>query len=261
MKIFKIAISPCPNDIFIFGPWILGLTHDLKNFHSKFVFKDVEKLNNSAFKQQFDLIKVSAITGLKLTSKYQILQSGGAFGIQDGPKLVSLPNTLPQHIKTIAVPGLNTTAYHLLKASWAQPFKPVPMIFNEIPNAITQKIVDAGLLIHETALIYLQKGFKLLLDLGKWWEKNTNGLPLPLGVILLHKKYLHIQKEVESKIQESLDIAYLKTQEIKPLLRTFAQEMEEETLNKHIKAYVNQYSKKIQSDGEKALIKLKKIVG
>ncbi|MDQ7032165.1 MAG: MqnA/MqnD/SBP family protein [Desulfonauticus sp.] len=260
MKHFKIAISTCPNDIFIFAPWILGLVSDLKEQISLFSFYDVEELNTFAFKEKFDLLKVSAATGLRLANKYVILSCGGAFGVTDGPKLVSLSKD-SSRIKTIAVPGLNTTAYFLLQKAWDRSFEAVPMLFCDIPKAIETGQVDAGLLIHETALVYKEKGFHLLLDLGQWWANYTGHLPLPLGVILLHKKYSPVKQEVQSKIQESLETAHKKTGDVLPLVSSFAKELDEDTIKKHIDAYVNRYSFDYGEVGRQALETLKTIMG
>jgi 1,4-dihydroxy-6-naphthoate synthase len=38
-----------------------------------------------------------------------------------------------------------------------------------------------GLIIHEGQLTYEREGFVLSEDLGVWWNRDTGGLPLPLG--------------------------------------------------------------------------------
>jgi 1,4-dihydroxy-6-naphthoate synthase len=253
----NIAISPCPNDTFIFGPWILGLVPDIKNRSSRFIFEDIEDLNNLAGQGEVDVVKVSAVQGLKLKDKYEILETGGAFGLTHGPKLVSLPGIKREEIRKIAIPGLLTTAYHLLRSAWPREFIPMPMLFSDIPLALQLKIVDAGLLIHETALIYAQKGFELVLDLGRWWKEQSKGLPLPLGVILAKPELARV---VAEKIKESLDRAKESKEEIIPFIKTFAQEMEEKTLEEHIQAYVNELSWDMGKKGQDALNYLRKLV-
>lgn len=257
MQRLSVAISPCPNDTFIFGAWILGLIPEIENFSSRFIFEDIEDLNRLVLEEQIDVVKVSAVQGLKVNSSYEILPCGGAFGLIHGPKLVGLPEVAPEKIKKIAVPGLFTTAYHLLRAAWPRDFEPVPMLFSDIPLALKLKVVDAGLLIHETALVYAKKGLKLILDLGKWWQEKSKGLPLPLGVIVAKRE---IAPLVTRQIKESLDRAYKNKEELKPLIKSMAQELAEETLEAHIQAYVNEFSWDRGEKGEKALGKLKELV-
>ena len=52
--------------------------------------------------------------------------------------------------------------------------------FDKIIDAVRERTVDAGLIIHEAQLTYDREGFHRVVDLGRWF-KNTYGLPLPLG--------------------------------------------------------------------------------
>src|SRR5690606_7850937 len=61
-------------------------------------------------------------------------------------------------------------------------FDYVEMNFSNIPQAVKSGKVDAGLVIHETQLSYEQEGNLKILDVGEWWHKTTNGLPVPLGI-------------------------------------------------------------------------------
>src|SRR3990167_11418250 len=82
--------------------------------------------------------------------------------------------------KKVAIPGRLTSAY--LALQMAQPeFEPVVVPFDQILEVVEAGIVDAGLIIHEGQLQYQDMGFKLIVDLGKWWAGLTGGLPLPLG--------------------------------------------------------------------------------
>jgi len=260
MQTLKVAISPCPNDIFIFGPWILGFIPDLPGIQTRFSFLDIEELNQAALTQKFELIKVSASIGLKLESSHWILNCGGAFGLGQGPKLVCLPDQVPEQVQTIAVPGLATTAFCLLQKAWPKPFQPISMLFSDIPRAIVKGKVDAGLLIHETALAYQEHGLKLVLDLGQWWLKTTSNLPLPLGVILLDKSCELEKNKLEKQIRKSLNYAQKNLGQIKPLLKVFAQEMDEAILEKHVNAYVNEFSLDLGLQGKTALLKLKNML-
>ena len=56
----SLAISPCPNDTFIFGPWINQMISAPQHHEVEAQYYDIEELNIMAPSGQFDLIKVSA---------------------------------------------------------------------------------------------------------------------------------------------------------------------------------------------------------
>lgn len=248
-----VAISPCPNDIYIFGGWILGRTGAMDDYSVRFLWDDVEALNAMAAGAAADVIKVSAATALRLKKDYHILQAGGAFGQDSGPKLVARPaRSSPP--RTIAVPGLNTTAFQLLRAAVDTPFTPVPMIYDRIVNAVTSGEVEAGLLIHESALVYARYGLECVLDLGVWWKERSGALPLPLGCIVIDKRLgTTVPARIEDHIQRSLIWAKNQRQQIWPLLKALAQELDDSTLEAHIQAYVNEMSLDMGDVGHQAL--------
>ena len=88
MDAVSFAISPCPNDVVIFGAVILGRA-GLPDRRATFAFEDVETLNEAALAGTYDVVKVSAAMAAPLARDYDVLPSGGAFGFGAGPKLVT----------------------------------------------------------------------------------------------------------------------------------------------------------------------------
>lgn len=256
-----VAVSPCPNDSFIFGSWVLGAVSDSDGLRARFVWADVEELNQAAEAGSFDVVKVSAAKALDLVSEYEILAAGAAFGLSAGPKLVVGPRASGEP-KTVAVPGLNTTAFALASAASGDGFEPVPMRYDKVVDAVVSGRTEAGLLIHETALVYEKYGLGLHLDLGQWWDEATGGLPLPLGVIVCRRSLGKdaIQK-VNTRIRLSLEAARTDQASLMPFISAFAQEMDPGTLTAHIEAYVNEYSLDMGEAGRRALSKLAGLVG
>ena len=257
---FYAAISPCPNDTFIFGAWILGMVGDVKGLKTRFSFEDVQSLNEMAASGKGDIIKVSAAQALKLECDWSILSCGGAFGLDSGPKLVVLKDE-KKTPSTIAVPGMLTTAFALLKSSINFDFEAVSMPFDQIPAAVIDGRTDAGLLIHETALIHEQLGLDMFLDLGAWWNEKSAGLPLPLGVIIIKKSLGEtIKIQAEEIIRRSIHLATENRPGIRPFIRHLARELDDDVINEHIHAYVNDYSLDAGKRGKRALSFLKKII-
>lgn len=250
-----VAISPCPNDTYIFGSWILGQGELIPGVRASFVWADVEDLNEAAAQGRFDIIKVSAAQALRLREDYAILSCGGAFGLEHGPKLVSRkPEIRP---RTIAVPGLQTTATTLLRQAMTLPAELIPLRYDLIAGAVQESRADAGLLIHESALLLENYGLHCLLDLGRWWFDQTGGLPLPLGCILGRRSLGKATLEaVEQQILASLDQAQARPENIWPLVKALAQEIDDSVLHAHIQAYVNEYSRDMSQRGRQALAKL-----
>ena len=267
MESITVAISPCPNDIWIFGAWILGLVgHEPPD--AGFAFLDVETLNRAAMRGEYDLVKVSAAAALELGKTYRILPSGAAFGLGAGPKLV-VAKDFQGPVATIAVPGVRTTALAVLRAALADPgvqagpLLPdrdadiLPMRYDAIVPAIRAGKADAGLLIHETALVFETHGLKKICDLGQWWEAHTSGSPLPLGCIIAKKSlgrdFLH---DLAGRIRQSIEAARDNPEAVMPLVRSLAQELDETTLARHIGTYVNELSFEMGASGAKALTEL-----
>ena len=259
----SVAISPCPNDTFIFGAWILGLVEGPAP--ARFTFADVEELNRSAAQGRFDVVKVSAAAAGALREDYEVLAAGAAFGKGSGPKLVALPGA-PEAPGSVAVPGLRTTALALLRHALAQPFRAVPVIYDKVAETVVQGRAEAGLLIHESALVPERMGLELRLDLGRWWDSLDAGaplpLPLPLGVIMIRKNLdPALRKAVEATIQGSLKRAREDPGPIWPLVRAMARELDDATLRAHIEAYVDGLSMDMGERGRTALERLWDMAG
>jgi 1,4-dihydroxy-6-naphthoate synthase len=58
---------------------------------------------------------------------------------------------------------------------------------------------------------------------------------------------------IEEQIRSSLDHAHAHRPSINPFIHSLAQEMDQSTLDDHIQAYVNRYSRDIGSSGQAAL--------
>ncbi|RYD03627.1 hypothetical protein N752_18815 [Desulforamulus aquiferis] len=192
----KIAFSPCPNDTFIFHAWVHGLIPGAPKL--EVTYADIDITNNlAAGLKGPDIIKISYAALPWVLSQYDLLPCGGALGRGCGPLVLTSkavdaaekPGLLSG--RSVAVPSERSTAYLLFRLWAAQnvpggvgQIKVLP--FHEIMPAVRDGLVDAGLVIHEARFTYPSYGLKLLVDLGSWWESDTN-LPIPLGAIVARK--------------------------------------------------------------------------
>ncbi|EFL49781.1 protein of unknown function DUF191 [Solidesulfovibrio fructosivorans JJ]] len=259
----SVAISPCPNDVVIFGAWILGRV-GLPDARATFAFEDVETLNEAALAGTYDVVKVSAAMAAPLADRYAVLPSGAAFGFGAGPKLVCDAGFTGRP-KTVAVPGLRTTAATLLRAALADddPALPppdaafVPVRYDAIVDAVRSGRTEAGLLIHETALAAADHGLRLVLDLGRWWEARLPDVPVPLGVILAKKSLGQARLTALGELlRRSLLAAREEPELVAPLARLLAREKNEAVIRAHIEAYVGELSLAMGATGTRALARL-----
>lgn len=236
------AHSPDSDDAYMF----YGLaTRRVRS--TKLVFKhmleDIETLNRKALAGTYDLTAISYHAYPYVSDKYVLMASGSSVGDGYGPLLVS---TRPAEIeemkgRRIAVPGLLTSAYLTLKL--CQPdFEAVVVPFDKILEAVREKSVDAGLIIHEGQLTYEREGFHKILDLGRWW-KSVYDLPLPLGGnALLRRLPRETQSEACRMMRESIQYALDNHEEALTYAMQFARDMEQRLADKFVGMYVNHHT-------------------
>ena len=258
MNNLSLGISPCPNDTFMFynllynGDW----THDKLNL----TIADVEELNQLCLKDQLDVSKVSFHVLGKLRHKYFLLNSGSALGRGCGPLIVSKNSDISLAGKTIAVPGLNTTAYLLLKCYAPDEITVKEMLFSDIMPAIQSGEVDAGLIIHESRFTYKNIGLEMIVDLGQWWEEYTK-LPIPLGGIIASRKLpietiIQLDSALKKSVKTAMNSNWPEDSGMMHFILSNSQEIEPDVLDSHIKTYVNEESMELSQEGIAGIEKL-----
>jgi 1,4-dihydroxy-6-naphthoate synthase len=225
----SLAVSPCPNDTFVFGA--MAARHRL-------TLDDVESLNRRAEGGEFDVTKLSVAAYGRVRERYALLRAGGAAGFGVGPLLVAATARPPGG--RIAIPGERTTAALLLRL--LGDFATVPMRFDLIADAVLAGIADCGVLIHEGRFTYEAKGLVRLTDLGEVWEERM-GCPLPLGAMAIRRDLgPETARRVDEEIRTSLRRAWADPDSVADFVRRHAQEMAPEVVRRHIDLYVNDYT-------------------
>ncbi|MCX8472215.1 MAG: 1,4-dihydroxy-6-naphthoate synthase [Sediminibacterium sp.] len=253
----NLAISPCPNDTFIFDALI---NHKIptKNIEFKTFLADIESLNVAALNNTYSVTKISYAVWPKIKQHYLLLKTGSALGQGVGPLLISknIHNCNDLAHKKVGLPGLFTTAHQLFSKFFHQKVDKIFLPFNELEPALDKGLIDAAVIIHEGRFTYPSWGFHCLADLGLLWEQQTN-LPLPLGGIVIQNSLKYLAPTIEQLICESLAFAYKNHyHNLAQYVIEHAQEMEIQVIKKHIDLYVNQYSYDYKEDGFKAIEQL-----
>jgi 1,4-dihydroxy-6-naphthoate synthase len=137
---------------------------------------DTATLNRWAREGSRDVVAVSIASWPLIEKNYLMLPHGGSVGRGYGPVIVAREDITP---KTIGVPGERTTC-DILVSLYAPDAERIFVPMEQSFVALRNHEVDACALIHEGRLTYRQEGFRLLQDLGSWWQEKYR-LPLPLG--------------------------------------------------------------------------------
>ncbi|RPH52098.1 MAG: 1,4-dihydroxy-6-naphthoate synthase [Desulfobacteraceae bacterium] len=253
MTDLSIAFSPCPNDTFVFHAMLHNCIDTGNHAFSPHI-DDVEALNLAAFNKTFQITKLSFYAYLMLKENYEILDSGSALGFGCGPLLITRKHKIFSPGARVAIPGKYTTAHLLLKL-WNPEIRNIVVTrFDRILPGVQSGEFDAGLIIHEGRFIYPEYGCVKVIDLGEWWEKETN-LPIPLGSIAIRKDpetIIH-KKEVELLIRNSVIYAKNNRNASRSFVLQHAQELNDKVIDGHIDLYVNDFTVSLGFKGQKAI--------
>jgi 1,4-dihydroxy-6-naphthoate synthase len=263
--------SPDPDDAFMFYALAKHLV-PTRGFRFEHILQDIQTLNERATRGELDITAISFHAYAYVSDKYALLPSGASMGDGYGPMLVARQKFSRDEIlkKKIAVPGTMTSAFLALQlwldevgssrcndrtAQRAVPtFNYIVVPFDQIFRAVRSGQADVGLIIHEGQLTYQHEGLVVCEDLGVWWGKQNDGLPLPLGGNVIHKKF---PPEVRRKISDILaaSIQYSlehRAEAVRHALQ-FARDMGRDLADKFVGMYVNHWTLDYGERGREAI--------
>src|SRR5882762_9488358 len=251
-----VAHSPDSDDAFMF----YGLATnklDTGNLSFTHVLKDIQTLNEEAFRGTYDVSAISFHAYAYVADKYVLLPHGASIGDNYGPVLVSRQPATPAEISNlkIAVPGTLTSAFLALRI-----FNPdiryevVP--FDQIIGAVENGSCDAGLLIHEGQLFYEKMGLHKILDLGEWWHEKT-GLPLPMGGNAIRRDLEpEIIQQVSQHLRTSIEYSLDHREDALQYALQFARDMDPELADRFVAMWVNERTLDYGERGREAVSRL-----
>ncbi|MEK0320578.1 MAG: MqnA/MqnD/SBP family protein [Nitrosopumilus sp.] len=252
----SVGHTPDSDDAFMFYGMFTGRVQS-QDFKINHVIEDIEKLNRKAINPQLDVTAVS-VHACAYISGYTILRSGGSFGIGYGPIVTARQQMSIDEIKKckIAIPGKMTSAFLLLQLIIGK-FDYVEMNFSDIPKAVKSGEVGAGLVIHETQLSFEQEGNIKILDLGEWWDKTTNGLPVPLGINVMRTDLgMETICKFDKHLQASIEFGLEHVDDAIDYAMKYSRGKSRELIEKFVKMYVNEITVNMGDSGEKSIRKL-----
>ena len=239
--------SPDPDDAFMFYGLAKGLVDD-GGYDFEHILQDIQTLNERASRGELDISAISIHAYAQVCDQYALLPSGASMGDGYGPMLVAREAFTKEQIGSlrIAVPGTMTSAFLALQLWLEQPGERIQytvMPFDKIFETVNKGEADVGLIIHEGQLTFENEGLVCCEDLGVWWGRENDGLPLPLGGNVIHKRIAATERKVVSDVLErsirfSLDN---RTEAVEHSLQ-YARDMGIDLADKFVGMYVNDWT-------------------
>jgi 1,4-dihydroxy-6-naphthoate synthase len=236
-----VAHSPDADDAFMFYALAtrkirsrgLTLTH---------VLEDIQTLNQKALHGAYDITAISFAAYPLVAQHYVLLSCGASFGDRYGPIVVARsPLTDGLKGKRVAVPGAATSAYLALRL-YEPEIEPLFAPFDEIFERVASGEADAGVVIHEGQLTYAGHGLIKIVDLGEWWQQQTN-LPLPLGGNTIRRSLGEkVHRQASELIRESIQYAFDHREEALAYALQFTRGLDTVTTDRFISMYVNDWT-------------------
>jgi 1,4-dihydroxy-6-naphthoate synthase len=251
-----VAHSPDADDAFMF----YGLaTNKIRLPGLKFshTLCDIETLNRTAREGVYDVTAISFHAYPYIQQHYMLLPIGGSVGEGYGPMIVAQRPYSAAEIKgkRIAVPGVMTTAYLVLRL-FAPGIETEVVPFDQILPQVREGKQEAGLVIHEGQLTYDQVGLHRVVDLGQWWQRVT-GLLLPLGGNAIRRSLgPELISDVTAAIRASIQYGLEHREEALAYAMQFARDLDVELADKFIGMYVNERTLDYGPEGREAVRRL-----
>src|SRR5574340_668718 len=215
--IIRVGHSPDPDDAFMFYGLSSGKVK-LEGIRIEHMLEDIQSLNERALKAELEVTAISAHAFPSVADKYWIMATGASLGEGYGPVIVSRKYRTLDELrgKTVATPGKLTTAT-LLFNIFTDGIVREDVPFDQIMDRVTSGEFAAGLLIHEGQITYGREGFNKVLDFGELWERETDGLPLPLGLDVVRKDLGEkLARRLSVGLKESIRYGYTHQEEAIP---------------------------------------------
>jgi len=247
-----------------------GLAKELiptHGFRFEHILQDIQTLNERATRGELDISAISIHAYAYVCDQYALLPSGASMGDGYGPMLVAKQKFSREEIlrKKIAVPGTMTSAFLALQL-WLNEtrnaergarsnneqqttnneplkFDYIVVPFDRIFQAVRGGRADVGLIIHEGQLTFAKEGLELCADLGVWWGEQNDGLPLPLGGNVIHKRHAPATRKVISDIlTASIQFSLEHRAEAVQHALQYARDMGRDLADRFVGMYVNHWT-------------------
>jgi 1,4-dihydroxy-6-naphthoate synthase len=257
-QLITLGHSPDPDDAFMF----FGLAKDRipsGGFKFEHILQDIQTLNERATRGELDVTAISIHAYAYVSDQYALLPSGASMGDGYGPMLVCKTKFSKTEIAKmkIAVPGTMTSAFLALQLWLGKPAKELDYIvvpFDQIFAAVRSGQAEVGLIIHEGQLTFKNEGLVLCEDLGAWFKSQNDGLPLPLGGNVIHKRFpVEVRGTISHILTNSIQYSLDHRAEAVQHALQYARDMGRELADEFVGMYVNHWTLDYGDKGREAI--------
>jgi len=257
-RILTLGHSPDPDDAFMHYA-LAAEQIPLQGYRFVHVLRDIQTLNEMAQRGELDITAISIHAYPYVADQYALLPNGASMGDGYGPRVIAREPLDREALrqKTIAVPGTMTSAFLALQLWLDRPAEALSYIvvpFDQIFDVVQRGEAEAGLVIHEGQLTWEEAGFVLCADLGQWWQQTHDGLPLPLGANVIHKRIPpEERRQIARLLRQSIEYALANREEALAYALQFGRGLNRALGDRFIEMYVNHWTLDYGSQGREAI--------
>ena len=214
-----------------------------------------ENLFKKAQNASIDILKLSTYASTQLTSNYILSPSGNNIGRECGSLLVSKTNLDNAKVNT---------SQTILNHPWSAGEFLLNYAYPNATKIVYRNKFDIGRVLDEDLIIVpkenesdiLDRGFKIISDLGAYWE-NLTWLLCPIDSLLINKSFSREEQvELSNIIRESIRFAFQNKEEVLNILLKENESFSRNQMELQINLYVNDYSLDIGSKGKTSINRL-----
>jgi 1,4-dihydroxy-6-naphthoate synthase len=254
LRTVRFGHSPDADDAYMFYGFHTGEA-TIEGCNVEHVLQDIQSLNVRAIQQgDLEITAVSAHAYAHIADKYAVLACGASFGWGYGPVVVAAKPMRIEDLKgkRVAIPGPITTAALLLRTECPE-CETVEVMFDQIPQAVLSGQVDAGVIIHESQLTYVEEGLVKVLDFGELWKERDN-LPVPLGLDVVRRDLgPELMRACSIGFRASIDAAFKHEDDAIRYALQFGRGLDVAQGKKFVHMYVNDLTLDMGERGRKGI--------
>jgi 5,8-dihydroxy-2-naphthoate synthase len=254
IRTLRFGHSPDADDAFMFYGFHTGEA-SIDGCRVEHVLEDIQSLNARALgNADLEITACSAHAYAHLGRRYAVMACGASFGQGYGPVLVAREacSAMSLRGKRVAIPGRLTTAALLLRIECPD-VEPMEVRFDDIPRAVREREVDAGVIIHESQLTYQAEGLVKVLDFGELW-KTRDGLPVPLGLDVVRRDLGEpLMRACSVGFRKSIEVAFAHEDEAIQYALRFGRGLDVTQGKKFVRMYVNDLTLEMGERGRDGL--------